>query len=104
MRVSDDEIRSLRAEILEKIDLTRDLEDEEVYLLIEEYAGRFSREKLLTLKERGELEQLLFNSLRKLDVLQELLEDEECRRILEEKYRIDLAQFYKLNARPAYYE
>ena len=76
MRVSDDEIRSLRAEILEKIDLTRDLEDEEVYLLIEEYAGRFSREKLLTLKERGELEQLLFNSLRKLDVLQELLEDE----------------------------
>ena len=34
----------------------------------------------------------------------ELLEDEECRRILEEKYRIDLAQFYKLNARPAYYE
>lgn len=82
MRVSDDEIRSLRAEILEKIDLTRDLEDEEVYLLIEEYAGRFSREKLLTLKERGELEQLLFNSLRKLDVLQELLEDEEITEIM----------------------
>lgn len=82
MRISDEEIHNLRAEIMEQIDLTRDLEDEEVYLLVEEYAGRFSREKLLTLKERGELEQFLFNSLRKLDVLQELLEDEEITEIM----------------------
>lgn len=82
MRASDDDIRNLRAEILGQIDLTRELEDEEVYLLVEEYVGRYSREKLLTLKERAELEQFLFNSLRKLDVLQELLEDEEITEIM----------------------
>lgn len=36
--------------------------------------------------------------------LAELLEDEECRRILEEKYQIDLACFYRLNAQPVHFE
>ena len=36
--------------------------------------------------------------------LAELLEDEECRRILEENYQIDLIQFYKLNAQSVQFE
>lgn len=36
--------------------------------------------------------------------LAELLEDEECRQILEEKYQIDLAHFYRLNAQPVCFE
>lgn len=82
MRVSDEDIDLLRKQILGEIDLTRELEDEEVYLLVEEHAGRFSREKMLTLREREELEQFLFHSLRKLDVLQELLEDREITEIM----------------------
>lgn len=82
MRVSDEDIDLLRKQIIEEIDLTRELEDEEVYLLVEEHAGRFAREKLLTLREREELEQFLFHSLRKLDVLQELLEDREITEIM----------------------
>lgn len=82
MRVSDEEIDVLRKKIIEEIDLTRELEDEEVYLLVEEHAGRFAREKMLTLREREELEQFLFHSLRKLDVLQELLEDQEITEIM----------------------
>lgn len=82
MRISDSEIRELREEIMQKIDLTRQLGDEEVYRLVEEHTGRFSREKMLTLKERDELEQFLFHSMRKLDVLQELLEDREITEIM----------------------
>lgn len=82
MRASEEEIHCLREQIIEEIDLTRELKDEEVYRLVEEHAGSFSREKLLTLKEREELEQFLFNSLRKLDVLQELLEDSEITEIM----------------------
>lgn len=82
MRASDEDIHLLRKQILEEIDLTRELEDEEVYLLVEEHAGRFSRERMLTLREREELEQFLFHSLRKLDVLQELLEDREITEIM----------------------
>ena len=82
MRISDGEIRQLRDEIMQELDLTRQLEDEEVYRLVEEHAGQFSRKKMLTLRERDELEQFLFHSMRKLDVLQELLEDKEISEIM----------------------
>lgn len=82
MRISDGEIRKLRDEIMQEIDLTRQLGDEEVYRLVEEHVGRFSRERMLTLRERDELEQFLFHSMRKLDVLQELLEDKEITEIM----------------------
>lgn len=82
MRVSDEEMWDVRARIMEEIDLTRELGDEEVYDLVEEHAGRLAREKMLTVRERGALEQFLFNSLRKLDVLQELLEDSDITEIM----------------------
>lgn len=72
----------LREQILNGIDMTRDLADEEVYRAVEERTGEFSREYMLTLKEREELEQILFNSMRKLDILQDLLEDEEITEIM----------------------
>lgn len=34
----------------------------------------------------------------------ELLEDEECRNILEEKYHLNLTDFYKMNAEPIFFE
>lgn len=82
MKVSDEEMRGVRARIMEEIDLTRELGDEEVYELVDEHAGRLAREKMLTMRERSELELFLFNSLRKLDVLQELLEDEDITEIM----------------------
>ena len=75
MRISEEEISRLRESILSEIDLTRDLADEEVYRIVEETVGKYTRKKMLTLRERENLEQMLFNSMRKLDVLQELLED-----------------------------
>lgn len=82
MRVSDDELRDVRARIMEEIDLTRELGDEEVYELVDKHARGFARERMLTMQERRELEQHLFNSLRKLDVLQELLEDQDITEIM----------------------
>lgn len=82
MRASEEEIQILRNNIMDEMDLTRELEDEEVYSIVEEQAGRFAKDRMLTLKEREELEQFLFNSLRKLDVLQELLEDAQITEIM----------------------
>lgn len=82
MRISNSEIKTLREQIMEEVDLSRQMEDEEVYRLVEEKVGGFSRKKMLTVKERDNLEQLLFDSLRKLDVLQELLEDTEITEIM----------------------
>lgn len=82
MRVADEDIQFLRRQIMEEVDLTRELKDSEIYRLVEEHAGKFSRQRMLSLREREELEQFLFNSLRKLDVLQELLEDGEISEIM----------------------
>lgn len=82
MKIPEEEIASLRERILAEIDLTRELADEEVYRIVEETVGRYARKKMLTLKERERLEQILFNSMRKLDVLQELLEDGDITEIM----------------------
>lgn len=79
---TDGEIEQLRSRILAEMDLTKGLGDEEVYELVEEYAGRYAKEHFLTLGERGKLEQQLFHSMRKLDVLQELIEDESVTEIM----------------------
>ena len=75
MQITGEEIERLRRQIMEQIDLTRTVEDEEVYQLIEAQVRDFARERMLTLGEREAVVQTLFYSLRKLDVLQELLED-----------------------------
>ena len=75
MQIAGEEIERLRRQIMEQIDLTRTAEDEEVYQLIEAQVRDFARERMLTLGEREAVVQTLFYSLRKLDVLQELLED-----------------------------
>lgn len=82
MSVPEEEIHVLRNNIMDEMDLTRELEDEEVYSIVEEQTGKFAKDRMLTLKEREELEQFLFNSLRKLDVLQELLEDAQITEIM----------------------
>lgn len=82
MKVPEEEIGRLREKILAEIDLTRELADEEVYRSVEETVDRYARKRILSLKEREKLEQVLFNSMRKLDVLQELLEDEEITEIM----------------------
>lgn len=75
-------IKELQARILSGIDLNRELADEEVYHLVEEKTAAYARGKMLRLKERENLEKALFDSLRKLDVIQELLEDDDITEIM----------------------
>jgi pilus assembly protein CpaF len=82
LRATAEEIAGLRENILSQLDLSRETPDEEVYGLVEETVSAFARTSRISLKEREELEQQLFNSLRKFDVLQELLEDPEITEIM----------------------
>ena len=75
MKVSEEEIRHLQKRVMDRMDMTKELADDEVYSLVEEILEEYTRERMLALREREKLGQFLFNSLRKLDVLQELLED-----------------------------
>lgn len=64
----------LRELVLGQIDMNRTMSDCEIRALIEELVTKKAHERALSFKHRRELEANLFNGIRRLDVLQELLE------------------------------
>lgn len=70
----------IHEKILEQMDLTRDVEDRELIEVIHRVLNE--EEYALSLREKTELGKELFNMLRKLDILQELIEDEEITEIM----------------------
>ena len=82
MKVTDEQIYNLRDSILEEVDLTREVSDEEIKNLVSEKCSIFAKKNFLKLTEQEALEQYLFYSMRKLDVLQELLDDPEITEIM----------------------
>ena len=64
----------LQERIWNRLDFSREMSDEEVRFLIEEEVRSYTKENAISIEERVTLEQGLFNSLRKMDVLQELLD------------------------------
>lgn len=67
--------RKLQEKLAESIDYSRDNSDEEIQNLIDELLVRESKDMPLTLSERVRLRKELFHAIRKLDVLQELVDD-----------------------------
>lgn len=74
--LSYEDIRSIvRDSILERIDYSRETQDDQILEMIDEEIVRAGREYLFCMEERKRMRQELFHSIRRLDVLQELLED-----------------------------
>lgn len=67
---------------MEQLDLSRELTDKEILDAIDELILNQMRESCLALKEKVQLRQELFYSVRKLDVLQELIEDDTVTEIM----------------------
>ena len=67
----------LYEEVLEELDLSKEIDDLQLVEIIHEMLEEKSKESYLSLKEKSRLGKELFNAFRRLDVLQELLEDEE---------------------------
>ena len=74
-----DEIRS---HVRQKIDLSREVEDSEIQELIDGMIVQMGRKYALSLKERQELGRSVFCSIRKMDVLQELIDCDEVTEIM----------------------
>lgn len=72
----------LRGMILEKLDFSREMPDEEIKDIIDELIIKESKKVFLSLEERNHLRQELFYSIRKLDILQELIDDAEVTEIM----------------------
>ena len=74
--------RALRRGLMDRLDLARELSDQEILDEIDQLILSGIPEVCLSLKEKVELRQELFHSVRKLDVLQELIEDETVTEIM----------------------
>ena len=72
----------LHARILEEMDMTREMEDEELTQLIYRVLQEVSAQEYLSLAEKSFLGRELFNAFRKLNILQEFLEDEDITEIM----------------------
>lgn len=72
----------IRQEVMNTIDLSVDVSDDEILKLIRNKIIEKSRTCPMSLSERKRVEGHVFNSLRKLDVLEDLLKDEDITEIM----------------------
>lgn len=76
------QLERLQERILEELDLSRETNDEELMELIYHVLEGQSEKEYIPLKEKTALGKELFNAFRKLDILQDLIEDEEITEIM----------------------
>lgn len=74
--------QQIKKEILQKISLTKEISDKDVYDVLDEVITEAGRKEYLSLEDKQIIRTEVFNSLRRLDVLQELLEDDEITEIM----------------------
>lgn len=83
MKEDWEELRArLRSRVQDRLDLSRELTDEEVLTLIDEEIMSCSRNRYLLLEEKLRMQRELFHAMRRLDILQELIEDPEVTEIM----------------------
>lgn len=76
------EFQKFRSLLMQRLDPTRELSDGEILEVIDEMILSRSQDRELSLSRKLSLRQELFNSVRKLDVLQELIEDNSVTEIM----------------------
>lgn len=68
--------------ILSRMDLTREFSDEELLDLIHTVLEEYAKKQFIPLKDKSRIGKELFNAFRKLDILQELVEDQSITEIM----------------------
>lgn len=74
--------RQLQELVIKKIDLSRELQDEEILEVIDETLLSQGRNSYLSIQEKRRFRKEIFNAIRRLDILQELVEDSSITEIM----------------------
>lgn len=75
MKNNTDIFISLKEEIMSRIDMSRDVSDDEINDLIEETISSRKKQEYISLKDREELQRQLFFEIRRMEILEELISD-----------------------------
>lgn len=81
MKQHEELLEEFQREVLQRLDLSRDISDEELMELIHKIMKERGKD-YIPLSERTKIGKELFHSFRKLNVLQELLEDDTISEIM----------------------
>ena len=76
------QLEQIQTRILEELDLSKEVGDDELMEVIHRILGESEDNTYVSLKEKAGIGKELFNAFRKLDILQELLEDEDITEIM----------------------
>ena len=75
-------INSLRKEVRESIDIKKEVNDEDINDLITDKVFEEAKLRYMSIREKQELISVIFNSIRKLDVLQPIIDDKSITEIM----------------------
>ncbi len=78
----NDEFLELKEEIYSRLDIGTEISDEQLYAVVDECIFEKSRSRVIAISKREKLRARLFNAIKKLDILQELLEDDDITEIM----------------------
>lgn len=82
MRADYQEFRELYQNLMKQLDMSRELQDEEIYEQIDLLMSGKNSGQHYGLKRRNQLRTQLFNAVRRLDILQELVEDQRITEVM----------------------
>lgn len=80
-------LKIIRDMVYERMDIHSDISDEELMHIIDECIFEESRTKIISISEKESIKEGVFNSIRKLDIIQELLEDDSITEIMVNGYK-----------------
>lgn len=74
--------KQIRHNVYQNLDIARNITDDELYSVIDICIYDASRQKIISIRQKEELRNRIYNSIKKLDILQELLENPDITEIM----------------------
>lgn len=83
----DEVMQRISSNVMKSISMDKDIEDAELYSCIDEALMTESRKNMIPISERERYRKMIFNSMKRLDILQDLLEDTSISEIMINGYK-----------------
>lgn len=74
--------KQIRHNVYQNLDIAHNITDDELYSVIDSCIYDASRQKIISIRQKEELRNRIYNSIKKLDILQELLENPDITEIM----------------------